>query len=86
MTERLEISGSLLPPLSRRRRGRPRSASGLKSDQGNEFPLGVVIAFDVARSRTEARMSGQLLDVSETSTDLADFSGSTGDEGSATGM
>jgi len=58
----------------------------LTSDQGNDLPLRVVIALDVSSRCPEARMSGQLLDVSEASADLADFSGSTGDEGSPSRM
>ena len=67
-------------------RDQQRRKPELTSDQGNDFPLRVVIALDVSSRCPEARMSGQLLDVSEASADLADFSGSTGDEGSPPGM
>ena len=60
--------------------------SGVQSDQSNDFPLCVLIALDVSSRCPEARMSGQLLDVSEASADLADLPGGTGNEGSATGV
>ena len=67
-------------------RDQQRRKPELTSDQGNDFPLRVVIALDVSSRRPEARMSGQLLNVSEASAHLADFPGGTGDESSPTAV
>jgi hypothetical protein len=65
-----------------RRRRKPE----LTSDQGDDFLLRVVIALDVQRGRSQALMTGESLDVSEATAYLADFWGSTSDEGPATAL
>ena len=67
-------------------RDQQRRKPELTSDQGNDFSLRVVIALDVSSRCPEARMSGQLLDVSEAPANLSNFSGGTGDEGPATAV
>ena len=58
----------------------------LTSNQGNDFSLRVVIAFDVAGGRPQARMTCELLDVSQAPAHFADFPRCARDECSATGM
>ena len=60
--------------------------TGLRSDQGDDFPLRLVIALDVARSRSQARMAGELLNIPEAPTNFTDFSGGASDKSSATAV
>jgi hypothetical protein len=60
--------------------------TGPRSDQGYDFLLRLLIALDVQRGRSQARMTGELLDVSEAPADLAVFSGGTSDESPATAV
>ena len=55
-------------------------------NEGDDFPLRIVIALDIQRGRPQARMTGELLDVSEAPADLAVFSGGTSDESPATAV
>ena len=57
-----------------------------RSDQGDDFPLRLVIALDVARGRSQARMSGELLNIPEAPTNFTDFSGSASDKSSTTAV
>jgi len=61
-------------------------SSTLRSDQGDDFPLSFGIGLDVSGGRSQAGMTGKLLNVAQAAADLADLPGRPGDKTSPAGM
>ena len=58
----------------------------LRSDQGDDFPLSFGIGLDVSGGRSQAGMTGELLNISKAAADLADLPGRAGDKASPARM
>ena len=69
-------------PGQQRRQRKPE----LTSDQGDDFPLSFSVGLDVSGGRSQAGMTGKLLNVAQAAADLADLPGRACDEASSPGM